>query len=194
MTLQSVARQHGIRDPRFAAIGEQIEALLDERPSLPTDAVRLTLPQLVSEVESLETSVVDAVCEAETIKALSVAAVEALRQVGLVDVTVDARNGGITVTGRDLTGRSAELELTTSSVILDVESPGDAVHPLHPQAGDVCKGAAALADDLQAVIPRVFAGFGVQIGDIEPIQPPTRGGLSLSSRLPARTRPERRAR
>jgi len=173
--LQAVAARHGITDPKFAALGKQIEALLEERPTLPTDARQLALPQLVSEVGSLETSVLDAICEAETIKALSMAAVEALRQVGLLDVTVEEIDGEVTVTGRDVTGRSAELELTPSSVIMDVDAPADAVHPLHPEAGDICEGAAALAKDLETVMPRVFADFGLQIGDVELIEPPTRG-------------------
>ncbi|MEK7422694.1 MAG: hypothetical protein AAB131_02520 [Actinomycetota bacterium] len=193
-TLQAVAAQHGITETEFVAIGKQIEALVDTQPKLPTDDGRLAPPHLVAAVESLEKSVLDAVCEAQTIKALRLAAVEALRQVGLTDVTIEVGDGEITVTGRDRTGRTAELELTPSSVVMDVDAPADAVHPLHPLAGDLCEGAAALAADLHAVIPSVFADFGVQIGDVELIEPPTRGALPKVRGRTTSTHRERRMR
>jgi len=187
--MKSAAIDAGIPTERFDRLANRLSEAATTTPS-PIDAVELTVltDTVANEFTAIAESVVDALCDARALELAGAAAAEVLRSVGLAEVTVEAIAGELTITGSNGSGQRAELELSASSLVLAVEDPGDAVHPLHPASGEICEGAAELVERINEAIPRAFAEVGLGVGDVEVVDEPTRGSTSLSHRAPAQVR------
>jgi hypothetical protein len=121
---------------------------------------------------------------------------DTLRRMNLDDISTSTDETG-RITIRGYLPRVAEAAVTldpaTDHVEASISTPQDAVHPLHPQAAQICQPAVDLTREFHTVFAEEMASRGLSLGRVSTVKPPTRGGVA-ASRGAARAQPTARRR
>lgn len=172
--IRTEAEASGLDLPSLVDLEQRLSraGAVDGDSDLAADVSGSALAELVTAADAIAERRI----EAEIHERVRAAATIALRRAGLGDVHVcDDLDGVTTLTAIRASGEGATLSVSVDGVEIDVDDPADAVGPLDPAARDVCVGAERLATDVGTLLTDALLEVGLTAGDIEIVEPATRG-------------------
>jgi len=178
---QALDRQIGLAgiDRRIVMpLAAQIDELRAVADQLQGEQLATATDAAYAAVEALEIEIVDRVSRARAVHLAGIAAAETLRRMGL-EVTIDVTGDEVIISG-STAGQRAEVSVDGDPACFEVsfDDLADAVHPLHPDAGQRCHGSVDLAHHFHTLLADAMLEAGLGIGRVEAITAPTRGAVT----------------
>lgn len=170
----------GIDRQIVVPLAAQIDELRAVADQLQGEQLATATDAAYAAVEALEIEVVDRVSRARAVHLAGIAAAETLRRMRL-EVTIEVSGDEVIISGSSAAGQRAEVSVDGDPACFEVsfDDLADAVHPLHPDAGQRCQGSLDLALRFHTLLADAMLEAGLGIGRVEAITAPTRGAATV---------------
>jgi hypothetical protein len=137
-----------------------------------------------SEANRLRRAASEAALEGPARSLLMEAVVETLRGMGQTVTSRIAEDGTTVLHGTNhVESTTVDVRVDPTSGVLEVttDDPNDSVHPLHPQAGQVCRPAVELAVEFHRTLADHAAQAGLDLGRVTSHAEPLRSAAAAAS-------------